>query len=34
MLPWRYIRLLSGTVATPVNQGADRVFTIITRPLA
>ena len=34
MLPWRYIRLLSGTVATPVNQAADRVFTIITRPLA
>ena len=34
MLPFRYIRLLSGTVALPVNQGADRVFTMITRPLA
>lgn len=34
MLPWRYVRLLSGTVATPVNQAADRVFTVITRPLA
>ena len=34
MLPWRYIRILSGTVATPVNQAADRVFTVITRPLA
>ena len=34
MLPWRYIRFLSGTVATPVNQGAARTFTVITRPLA
>lgn len=34
MLPWRYIRLLSGTIAVPVNQGAARAFTVITRPLA
>jgi hypothetical protein len=34
MLPWRYIRLRSGTAAAPVNQGAQRDFTIITRPLA
>lgn len=34
MLPWSYIRLLSGTVGSPVAQGADRVFTMITRPLA
>ena len=34
MLPFRYIRFLSGTVATPVNQGADRVFTVLMRPLA
>lgn len=34
MLPYRYIRFRSGTSASPVNQGADRVFTVITRPLA
>ncbi len=34
MLPWRYIRLRSGTFASAVNQGADRVFTVITRPLS
>jgi len=34
MLGFRYIRLRSGTGAVPVNQGADRVFTLITRPLA
>lgn len=34
MLAWRYIRLRSGTTGTPVNQGADRVFTIVTRPLS
>lgn len=34
MLPWRYARLRSGTAAAPVNQGAQRDFTIITRALA
>jgi len=33
-LPYRYIRFRSGTSATPVNQAAARVFTVITRPLA
>jgi hypothetical protein len=34
LLPWRYVRLRSGTTATPVNQGADRSFKIIKRVLA
>lgn len=33
-LAFRYIRFLSGTVVTPVNQGAARTFTVVTRPLA
>lgn len=33
-LGFRYIRFLSGTVASPVNQGAARSFTVLTRPLA
>jgi hypothetical protein len=28
-LPYRWIQLRSGTTATPVNQGADRVFQIL-----
>lgn len=31
MLPYRYIRFRSGTAASPVNQGADRVFTAMAR---
>lgn len=34
MLPWRYIRLRSGTNAAPVAQGADRTFVMLSRPLA
>lgn len=34
MLPWRYFRFRSGTAASATNQGADRIFTVITRPLA
>ena len=34
LLPWRYARLRSGTVASPVKQGADRVFTLVKRVLA
>jgi hypothetical protein len=34
MIPWRYIRLRSGTSGVPVAQGADRVFSVIQRPLA
>lgn len=34
LLPWRYVRLRSGTQASPVNQLADRTFAIITRGLA
>lgn len=29
----RYVKLRSGTGGTPVNQGADRVLTLVTRPL-
>ena len=34
MLPWRYVRFRSGTSGTPVNQGADRLITVVMRPLA
>ena len=34
MLPYRFVRLRSGTTASPVNQGAERSITVITRPLA
>jgi hypothetical protein len=34
LLPYRYCRLRSGTTAAPVNQGAARSITVITRPLA
>lgn len=34
MLPYRYIRVRSGTTASPVNQGAARTVTVVTRPLA
>lgn len=34
LLPYRYVRLRSGTTAAPVNQAADRIITVITRPLA
>jgi hypothetical protein len=34
MLPWRYVRFRSGTFSAQVNQGAQRDFTVITRPLA
>jgi hypothetical protein len=33
MLPWRYVRFRSGTSASPVNQAADRVFTLVLRAL-
>ena len=32
-LGWRYIKVRSGTAAVPVNQAAERVITLITRPL-
>ena len=32
-LGWRYIKVRSGTAAVPVNQTAERVITLITRPL-
>lgn len=34
LLPYRYVRLRSGTTASPVNQAAERSITVITRPLA
>ena len=34
MLPYMTIRFRSGTPATPVNQGADRAITYVTRPIA
>ena len=34
LLGYRYVRLRSGTAAAPVNQGAQRDFVLITRPLA
>jgi hypothetical protein len=32
-LPWRFVRIQSGTVALAVNQGAARALTLITRPM-
>ena len=34
LMPWRYVRLRSGTSATPVTQAAARTFIAITRALA
>lgn len=34
MLPYRYIRIRSGTTASPVNQGQATTITVINRPLA
>lgn len=34
LLPWRYVRFLSGTSTSPVAQGADRVIKVIKRVLA
>lgn len=34
MIPWRYVRLRSGTSDAPVVQTASRTFTAITRALA
>lgn len=34
MLPFRYVRFRSGSGASPVNQGEQRDFIVITRPLA
>lgn len=34
IIPWRYIRFRSGTTAVPVNQGAARTLTYVTRVLA
>jgi hypothetical protein len=34
LLPFRYVRLRSGTSASPVNQAAQRDFKVITRALA
>jgi hypothetical protein len=34
LLPFRFIRIRSGTSATPVNQAADRTIMLISRPLA
>lgn len=28
---WDYLKLRSGTTGTPVNQGADRAFTLMVR---
>lgn len=34
MFPFKFVRVRSGTTATPVNQTANRNFTMLTRPLA
>lgn len=34
LLPFRYVRLRSGTSASPVNQAAQRDFKVVTRALA
>lgn len=34
LLPWRYLRLRSGTTATPINQTAARNIVVIKRILA
>ena len=33
LLPWRYIKVRSGTAASAVNQGGARIITFIVRPL-
>ncbi len=33
LLPWRYIKLRSGLSAAPVNQGAEAVIIIYTKPI-
>jgi hypothetical protein len=30
---WRYLKIRSGTSATPVAQGADRILGLLTRTL-
>ena len=30
---WRYLKIRSGTTGAPVAQGADRILTLICRPL-
>ena len=34
LLPWKQARFRSGTSAAPVNQGAERVFSVVMRELA
>lgn len=34
LLPWRYIKIRSGTAASPVNRSQDNVITLLTKPLA
>jgi len=33
LLPWRYIKVRSGTAGTPVNQDAERAITLLTKPI-
>ena len=34
LLPWRYVKVRSGTSGTPVNQGQSTVITLLTKPIA
>ena len=34
LLPYRYVRLRSGTTSSPVVQGGDRSVVVLLRPLA
>lgn len=34
LLPFKFVRIRSGSTAVPVNQTAARAFTVLTRPLA
>ena len=31
LAPWRYLRIRSGTSGTPVNQGAERILTLVVK---
>lgn len=34
LLPWRYVKIRSGTASAPVNRSQDNVITLLTKPLA
>jgi len=34
LLPWRYVKVRSGTNSTPVNQGQSAIITLLTKSIA